>query len=221
MSHICNALHQLYNKLTIFHFPFNANLLPRNGIYILFEDGEQAHGTNRIVRVGTHTGNNQLPSRLEQHFIKENKDRSIFRKNIGRAMLSRDNDPFLDQWELDLTTSEAKRKFLPVLDLSKQKRVERQVSEYIQKHLCFVVCRVNNKKKRLDWESRLISTVSLCTECRPSPTWLGNYSPKDKISQSGLWNVNDLYKTPLSESDFLDLLNECGKPFQEIHIQYQ
>jgi hypothetical protein len=148
MSQICHSLHQLFNSLTVFRFPFNAKLLPQNGIYILFEDGEQAHGTNRIVRVGTHTGDNQLPASLQQHFVKENKDRSIFRKNIGRAILSRNQDPFLDWWGFDLTTSEAKRIYMPALDLARQKQVERQVSEYIKQHLRFVVFRVDEKK---DW----------------------------------------------------------------------
>lgn len=206
MSQICHSLHQLFNSLTIFRFPFNARLLPKNGIYILFEDGEQAHGTNRIVRVGTHTGVNQLPSRLEQHFLKENKDRSIFRKNIGRAILNRDHDPFLEQWELDLTASEAKQRYLPIMDLASLKQVERQVSDYIQRHLRFVAFRVDDKQKRLDWESRIISTVSWCAECGPSPTWLGSYSPKEKIRKSGLWIVNELYKTPLSENELNDLI---------------
>jgi hypothetical protein len=206
MSQICHSLHQLFNNLAIFSFPFNTKHLPRNGIYILFEDEERAHGTNRIVRVGTHTGVNQLPSRLEQHFIKENKDRSIFRKNIGRAILSRNHDPVLEQWELDLTTSEAKRNYLPSLDLARQKQVERQVSEYIQQHLHFVVFVVDDKKKRMDWESKIISTVSWCTECGPSVTWLGNSSPKEKIRQSGLWIVNELYKTPLSDNELFELM---------------
>ena len=206
MSQICHSLHQLFNNLTIFSFPFNARLLPKNGIYILFEDGEQAHGTNRIVRVGTHTGVNQLPSRLEQHFLKEIKDRSIFRKNIGRAILNRDHDPFLEQWELDLTTSEAKQRYLPVLDFARLKQVERQVSEYIQRHLRFVAFRVDNKQKRLVWESKIISTVSWCTECGPSTAWLGNYSPKEKIRQSGLWIVNELHKTPLSAGELDELM---------------
>jgi hypothetical protein len=74
---------------------------PLNGIYILFEKGETAHDTNRIVRVGTYPGDKQLRSR--QHFLVENKDRSIFRKNIGRALLRRGQDPFLPLWELDRT----------------------------------------------------------------------------------------------------------------------
>ena len=108
MSRICNSLHHLFQERPLCRFPFEPNDIPQNGIYILFEQGEVAHGTNRIVRVGTHTGDKQLRSRLEQHFIKENKDRSIFRKNIGRAILNRDQDPYLERWELDLTTRQAK-----------------------------------------------------------------------------------------------------------------
>lgn len=61
-----------------YSFPFNEKEIPNNGIYILFEKGETGHLTNRIVKIGSHTGVNQLPARLNQHFIKENKDRSIF-----------------------------------------------------------------------------------------------------------------------------------------------
>ena len=65
-----------------------------------------------------------------------------------------------------------------------------------------MVFRVNDKAERLHWESRIISTVSLCKECRPSPGWLGLDSPKAKIREGGLWLVNELYKEPLSEGDY-------------------
>src|SRR3989339_1908436 len=104
MSEECNTIHKWFNSMNRIHFPCNEDRIPLNGIYILFEKGEEAHDTNRIVRVGTHTGNNQLRSRLRQHFINENKDRSIFRKNVGRALLNKEKDQFLEQWELDLTT---------------------------------------------------------------------------------------------------------------------
>jgi hypothetical protein len=210
MSEICHELHQLFNNLAVYRFPFDSKQLPQNGIYILFEDGEYAHGTNRIVRIGTHTGNNQLRPRLEQHFLKEHKDRSIFRKNIGRALLNRDQDPFLQYWELDLMTSEAKKKYSLLVDMEKQKQVERRVSEYIQQHLCFVVFPVLDKAKRLDWESKIISTVSWCHDCRPSETWLGKCSPKEKIRQGGLWIVNELYKMPLNEMEYSELQQSLG-----------
>ena len=202
MTGFCEQLHLLLSKQRMFRFPFDSETIPENGIYILYENGEIAHRTNRIVRIGTHTGRNQLRSRLRQHFARENKDRSIFRKNIGRAILNRDNDPFIKDWEKDLTTKVAKEKFGNQINLRKQAAVEKAVSEYIQNHLSFMVIRVDDKHERLELESRMISTASKCHECQPSESWLGFYSPKDKIRESGLLLVNELYKNPLSEIDF-------------------
>ncbi|MDY0385693.1 MAG: hypothetical protein RBT65_00905 [Methanolobus sp.] len=201
----CGNLHQLFGELERMYFPFDENKIPKNGIYILFEKGEYGHDTDRIVRVGTHTGKNQLRSRLKQHFINENKDRSIFRKNIGRAFLNMDNDPFIEQWELDLTKREAKDKYSSSIDPAKQAKTEKRVTQYIQDNFSFVVFEVNDKDQRMELEAKLISTVSLCTECRPSETWFGNHSPKNKIRESGLWLVNNLYKTPLSDNEMAEL----------------
>lgn len=201
MNNLCHRLHQLFNSLKIYRFPFNKKEIPSDGVYILFESGEYAHGTNRIVRIGTHTGDKQLRSRLCQHFMKENKDRSIFRKNIGRAILGKNKDSFLSIWD----TKDAKRKYVSVVDHNKQKDVERQVTEYIQSNFSFVVFPVAEKAARLHWEAKIISTISLCSDCGPSENWLGLYSPKAKIRESGLWLVNALYKESLSESDYENL----------------
>ncbi|GAG98657.1 unnamed protein product, partial [marine sediment metagenome] len=96
VSEICHTIHQWFNGRKIHYYHqmynsmekhslsqwFNEQEIPKNGIYILFEKGECAHSTDRIVRIGTHTGKNKLRSRLKEH-LNENKDRSIFRKNIG------------------------------------------------------------------------------------------------------------------------------------------
>jgi len=201
MSEVCAKLHALCWSLPRFTFPFDAKGLPRNGIYVLFEQGETGHGGDRIVRLGTHTGANQLPSRLQQHFVKENKDRSIFRKNVGRALLERDGDPFLAQWEIDLTTSEAKAKHAALMDREKLRQTEQRVTDYIRRALSFTVFSVDDREQRMWWESRLIATVSVCDECRPSDAWLGLFSPKERIRESGLWLVNELYKQPLSEAE--------------------
>ena len=202
MSEICKELHVLFNRHERFEFPFDKSEIPKNGIYVLFEAGEKAHGGDRIVRVGTHTGENQLRSRLKQHYVIENKDRSIFRKNIGRAILNREDDPFLRQWNWDLTTRKAKERYGHLVDWRKQKETEKKASEYIQEKLSFVVFEVKNKRERLTLESKIISTLSWCSECRPSDSWLGLHSPKKKIRQSGLWLVNELYKEPLSREEF-------------------
>lgn len=201
MSDKCQLLHQYFNRLEKLSFPFVDKKIPQNGIYILFEKGEYAHNTDRIVRVGTHTGNNQLRSRLHQHFLKENKDRSIFRKNIGRALLNKRKDHFLEQWELDLTTKKAKEKYSSSIDFDKQKEIEKEVTKYIQNNFSFVVFQVDEKDKRLEIEQKLISTISLCNECVPSEDWFGYYSPKKKIRESGMWLVNGLYKEPMSDKN--------------------
>ena len=205
MSELCHDLHQLFNRLERFRFPFDESRIPRNGIYILFEAGERAHGGDRIVRVGTHTGQNQLRSRLRQHFVQENKDRSIFRKNIGRALLARAGDPFLEQWEWDLTSRANRERYGPLVDRAKLAEVERRVTETIQGNFSFVVFQVDDKNQRLRLESHIISTVSWCEECGPSPNWLGLYSPKKKIRESGLWLVNELWKEPLTAEEFEEL----------------
>ncbi|VVB74024.1 Uncharacterised protein [uncultured archaeon] len=193
-----------------YRFPFDEDRIPFDGIYVLFEKGELAHGGDRIVRVGTHTGENQLRSRLRQHFIAENKDRSIFRKNVGRCLLNRDNDPFLKDWELDLTAREAKEKHALAIDHGKQALVEKRVTEYIRDSFSFVVFGVKEKEKRLGLESKIISTVSLCDDCMPSERWLGRSSPKEKIRDSGLWLVNELYKEPFSETEMQGLTDILG-----------
>lgn len=205
MSKICNDIHKLFNSLTRFNFPFDETKIPKNGIYILFEKGEVGHNVDRIVRIGTHTGNNQLRSRLKQHFIKENKDRSIFRKNIGRAILNKNKDDYIRYWELDLTTKENKKKYSNLIDLKKQKEIEKQVTKYIQENFSFVVFEINTKDERLNFESKIISTISNCKDCHPSQNWLGNFSPKIKIQESALWLVNELWKTPLNEIEFVEL----------------
>jgi hypothetical protein len=201
MSDTCAQLHQALRALERYRFPFDPKRIPSNGLYVLFEKGETGHGGDRIVRVGTHTGEAQLRSRLKQHFITPSKDRSIFRKNIGRALLNRDHDPFIREWEFDLTTRKAKDELGPLVDFKKQAEVERQVSAYIQEQFEFVVIAEAEKSARLDQEAKLVSSVSHCGDCGASAGWLGLSSPKDKIRESGLWQVNELYGEGLSGLD--------------------
>jgi len=206
VSKICHAIHQWFNGMKKHSYPFNEQEIPKNGIYILFEEGEFAHSISRIVRIGTHTGKNKLPSRLKEHFVNENKDRSIFRKNIGRALLNKDKDPFIEQWNKKALPSDS-------VDFIKQEEIEKRVTKYIQENISFVAFQIDDKGKRLKFESKIISTVSLCDECKPSQNWLGLFSPVEKIRRNGLWLVNELWKTPLSEDGLIELENvsERGK----------
>lgn len=210
MSAICAELHELARRGTLHSFPFDKARLPLNGIYVLFETAEESHGGSRIVRVGTHTGDGQLCSRLLQHFVKENKDRSIFRKNIGRCLLNRSNNPFLAEWERDRTSRAERVRFGKEPDAGKQQAIEAEVTTYLRERFTFVVFRVDDKASRLMLESKMLSTLSFCGECKPSVRWLGGSSPKQRIRETGLWVVNELYKEPLSPADGRRHRDACG-----------
>ncbi len=111
----------------------------------------------------------------------------------------------MKHWELDLTTKVAKEKFSKNIDFNKQKAVEKEVTKYMQEQFSFVVFSVESKEQRLAMESKIISTIAACDVCKSSHTWLGNHSPKEKIKESGLWLVNELYKEPLSERELSEL----------------
>ena len=66
--------------MKIFYYPFNPKDIPLNGIYIMFEEGEFAHGGKRIVRVGTHTGPNNLRNRIAEHYPPEEQRSEYFPK---------------------------------------------------------------------------------------------------------------------------------------------
>ena len=133
----------------------------------------------------------------------ENKDRSIFRKNVGRALLSQAADPLLPMWELDRTSCKERVAHKHKINPDWQLEWEQRVSSYIRQSFTFVILPVAERGERLQLESRLISTVSTCRDCQPSQNWLGASSPKPRIRQSGLWQVNELYKECLSPDELV------------------
>jgi len=213
MADLVCELHSVFHTRRRFHFPFAhlIDAIPQNGIYIIFERGETYRTFDRIVRVGTHTGQDQLRSRLKQHFIKPNKNRSIFRKNIRRSFLYREGSAYLPSWELDVTSRVDRQRNLEKLDLAFEANVEKRISEYIQANLSFCVFEVQEKEERLFWESRIVSTIARSGVCSASPGWLGNYSPKAKIVQSGLWQVNELEGQVLSLKEWETLKKMLSK----------
>ena len=201
MSELCQQLHILIREGRRYDFNTGYDGIPHNGIYIMFEKGELAHDGDRVVRIGTHTGDKQLRSRIYQHFENENKNRSIFRKNIGRCILNKERNPYLSTWELDTTSRENQKLFSHLIDKAFETELEKQISKYIQESLNFCLLEIPSKKDRLDYEARLIGTVSNCKECLPSSNWLGQFSPVDKIKNNGLWQVNKLNTRPLNKEE--------------------
>ncbi len=205
MNNACRILHEWVDGLQKFSHGYALEKLPKNGVYPVFEKGETAHGVDRIVRVGTHTGQNNLGKRIFEHLYKSKKDRSVFRKHIGRCLLA--HDPFLEQWNLDSTTKTNHEKYKNVIDFKKQEETEEKVTQYISDNFSFVVFEESNKSARLNIEEELLSTITACEKCCPSKTWLGLKHQNLRIKQ-GLWNVQGLNKDILSESEMKSLIEK-------------
>ena len=152
----CKWLHEQLELLPIFKYPFDLKLLPNNGIYFFYEEGENSnHGNGiskpRIVRIGTHKENN-FRSRISEHFLlNESKmkftqtnpkpsDRSIFRKNIGRALLNKQRDfDYLKVWEIDFTSNINRTNYSHLRNIEKEKDIESQITELLRKRILFSI----------------------------------------------------------------------------------
>jgi hypothetical protein len=208
----CARLHGIVRRLARHQFPVADGEIPKDGFYFLFEAGEAGHDGDRIVRTGSHTGKGNLAVRLKEHMTK-NKDRSIFRKNIGRALLVRNQDPFLDSWDRDLTKRADRDRYASSINLEKQNDVEEAVSDHIARHMSVSVIAAPTPDAALMLERLCISTVSRCAHCRASSHWLGNFSPNQKIRTSGLWQVHHLFGKVLSETD-LRMIDDFSAPLK-------
>jgi hypothetical protein len=194
--------------------------------YFFYEEGENSkHGEGisrpRIVRIGTHKENN-FRSRISEHFLlNESKmkftqanpkpsDRSIFRKNIGRALLTEQRDlDYSKIWEIDFTSNINRANQSQLRNIEKEKNIESQITELIRKRFYFRFISIEGQEKRMGKtgiESRLIGTVTACKFCKPSNSWLGKFSPKLQIKNGKLWLSQHLDSIGLSDSDKRDLL---------------
>lgn len=198
----CKLLHQCVRAGRRFRADFDRHELSQSGIYFILERGERGHGGERIVRIGTHTGNSStLGDRLAEHYQAANKDRSIFRRNIGRALLHRSRDPYLNTWNLDFTARKSRKNGGDRLRVKKQARIESRVSAYLKNQTSFLVLECNSGAAGLRrLERGLIATVAQCKHCAASKHWMGSFSPDEKIRESALWQVLHLKDQPLEAS---------------------
>lgn len=218
----CQTLHLIAERLPVVSYPFQPTDLPRDGIYFFYETGETwGHGEPpraRIVRVGTHREGN-FRSRMADHYLVGRKaevqrdrpapkDRSIFRKNLGRALLARTNDPYLPMWEIDFTTRAKRDALGERRNLVKEQSLEDEISRLLRERFVFRCLPMSGEEERMGGsglEAKLIGTLARCTRCRPSDGWLGRYSPKPEIRRSGLWLSQHLSSEPLTAADLTDV----------------
>jgi hypothetical protein len=224
VSAACKWLHEQLEILSLISYPFRIDRLPEDGVYCFYERGEvwgHSGEKPRIVRVGTHRQGN-FRSRMAEHYLLDEskmnfnemrpapKDRSIFRKNIGRALLNRESHSYLKVWDLDFMTSLSRERFGHLRNIPLEKKIEEEITRIIREDFSFRFVLLADQKLRMGssgLESRLIGTLARCGECRPSRNWLGRRSPKPPIRQSGLWLVQHLQAHELSEDERGSFLN--------------
>ena len=151
VSDLCKWLHEHLELLPLIRFPFKLEHLPRNGIYFFYEHGEiWGHGGNkpRIVRIGTHRGWN-FRNRIAEHYLLDEKkmdfnvdkpkpsDRSVFRLNIGRALLNQRVDEYLQIWDKDFIKTENRVKFGQLRKIEKEKELELEITRILRDNFSF------------------------------------------------------------------------------------
>lgn len=167
MSEVCDELHKFLNSLPKISYLFDTSEISQNGIDIFFEKGESGHSSNGIVRIGFHLVDGGLLKRLKQHF-ESNKDNSVFRHNIGSCFPNESNDPYIKVWQKQMNPKKMRDKYGHLVNEEFEKKLEKKVDEYIRNNFYFNILEVDNKEDRISLKSKLISTVSLCNDCKPS-----------------------------------------------------
>lgn len=168
-----------------------------NGIYIIFEKDGQYHGMERVVRVGTHRLPDRLRTRLSDHFVKKDHGGSIFRKNIGKAILNAYWDPYLETWTVD-TSKPEKHAYI---NKKKNADTERRVSKFLRERFSFTVFQMTDKNERLRMKETIIAGMDAESEFMPGSKWSDIYSLEQEIRESGMWLKQGLNGKPITEAE--------------------
>ncbi|WP_456772122.1 DUF6884 domain-containing protein [Bradyrhizobium sp. USDA 4369] len=175
--------------------------LPTHGVYFFFDETQATQFSKiipRLVRVGTHgvsAGSTAtLRTRLRTHFGTRagqgNHRASVFRLHVGRAIIERENlqDQFPD-WGKGQSASRE------ITD--REAALEARVSRYIANLRVLTIPVIDSAGKssmRATIERQFIAmfTEHLCPLESASSDWLGRFSDKPTIKETGLWNVRDV-----------------------------
>lgn len=212
---MCYRLHRILNKLPRYKWDDINKIVYDSGIYIVFETGERYCNMDRIVRVGSHRSNGRLRGRLKDHFINENNDGSIFRKNIGRAILNKNKNPYLIVWRKNSSRTDANYNAIM------QNKVEKHVTKYMREHFSFSCFPVESNTERLRLELGIIASLNKDADFIPSHNWRGKYSSEYEIVNSGMWLKEGLEDSPLTENEYERvkfLCNVCEEQVLLPHI---
>ncbi len=187
---------------------------PQRGVYFFREPRETRSDTGngpRVVRVGTHAlkdgSGTKLWTRLSQHRGQSdgggNHRGSIFRLIVGAALIRRDKLNF-PTWGTGNTAKADVR--------GGESGLERMVSKLIGR-MSFIWLPVgdapgpNSQRGYIERNAiALLSNYSRTPIDPPSRDWLGHYSDRERVRNSGLWNQNHVEE--VYSPAFLDALDK-------------
>lgn len=189
---------------------------PNRGVYFFFEEGENrsnASNVQRVVRVGTHAVSrgavSTLWGRLRTHKGTPdglgNHRGSIFRLHIGNALLRQmgAQNKLLTWGKGQAANKDIKRG---------EEWMERQVSDYLGNKMSILWLNIGDAPSALSDRAFIErNAIALISNNRhpvdtPSHEWLGQFSDKEEIRESGLWNirhVDDAY-----DPKFINIFSE-------------
>jgi hypothetical protein len=205
----CQRLHNIFNNIRPLFFTKSDidSIKYTNGIYIVFEKTEEAHGSKRIIRVGTHRELDNLKKRLHSH--RRHSGSSVFRRKIGCAILNKENpnDTAIRLWY---------NKDYKLIAKEKLWETRNSVTRHITQNLSFVTLPVSGTRKEekgtLFWEAKIISTIAHCSDCSSSEDWLGRYLPEQfgdfRFAKNlGLWLTDEVNSPILTDIELVELEN--------------
>ena len=187
-------IHQYINSLRTYQTT-EINTIPfNNGIYFIMSKGIKFNANDRIMRIGTHTSDGNLIKRLKQHYQSKQQRSSIFRKNIGRCLLNKNSNSYLEIWNSDRNNA--------LIDKEYERQIENEITNYLLENTYIICIQVKSKLDRLKYEGGLISSLHSDPGFDLPNEWLGLYSPKAEIRQSGLWCVRGLTDPQLTNKEY-------------------
>jgi len=114
------------------------------------------------------------------------------------------NPDYLTIWNIDFTEKVKRKKFKHKRNIAFEKKIEQMITKRLKDNFSFTYIEIDDQDQRMGkkgLESRLIGTLSHCRLCDPSPKWLGRFSPKKAIKESGLWLIQHLNNEGIRKTD--------------------
>ena len=197
---------------------------PHRGVYFFYEGDENRSGSGagaRVVRVGTHAlkygSTSRLWGRLRTHRGPAGSGTgshrsSIFRLLVGIALAKKNNIPLPTSWDVSGDPAKAARQLgiSRVQLLEEEADLEAHVSRYIGQ-MPFLWLNVDDAPGPASQRGFIERNAIALLSCfnRPaldqaSTMWLGQYSDRERVRHSGLWNNNHVDEA--YDKSFLDAL---------------